>query len=722
MNRPLTAIDFEFNHPSSPGMGLISCSLFLDNKLFNYWLRDPVDMLLLTGHLNEIKYTHTLVGYSIQQAEARCVAAMGLNPNEWQWRDLLAEWQWLRNCDNKYKYGKIIDNAGFPKFTVPPKMRVGKKASQEEIDYAAEVNQEYLDDIKQASVDDSPHGMEVGMEEAGFSMLDCQYFFEAINILQYREAAATKRRVRDGIIIGGSEESIQENRAVITEYNAGDVADLLDLADAITEAMKEAAAEPHLQMYKGELIEPVLDAGKIQLDLGDWCARLAKYGYRGIPLNKDRLQRLLKVIPELTKESKGNWNKDYIDTPIYRMGFSATMLEKRSTPLLKSPYIGGELTADSEMLSRLIGTFAEENHIEWPRTRTGQFDTSAKVIERYATGESIIKQYQRHKNHLSSMKAFTERDGKIDAMGYIGNDWKQRPDFGAYGTQSSRNAAKAKSFCFLGSHWMRILVDPEPGFTLIECDYSGQEVLIGAVLSGDSNLLKTYLSPDVYMTYAQLTGMYPSNMPIPTEEERAKEWFKPYKLTRSIAKTLFLSMQYGAGFKNVAAAVRDATKDSSISDEQGREWVAGFADAYPDYAALVREFKMKYKEQGYRVVLQNGWRMGPDNQSLLSASNVHVQGTGACVLMEACKLCDEAQIPVIATLHDALTFYCPEEYAEGMAAEGSRLMRQAAFNVLGVDHIKIGHPEIVRHGDWWIHSEKAQKAWSRLEKYFADLK
>jgi DNA polymerase I-like protein with 3'-5' exonuclease and polymerase domains len=264
---------------------------------------------------------------------------------------------------------------------------------------------------------------------------------------------------------------------------------------------------------------------------------------------------------------------------------------------------------------------------------------------------------------------------------------------------------------------LRVLVDPRPGKAICELDYGSQEVFIAGSVSGDENMKNAYQSNDVYMFYAQLTGMYPADLPIPTEDQRSEDWFKPHKKTRSIAKTLNLSMQFGAGAKSVAAAVRDATKDTSIPDEQGAEWVAQYREAYSDYTWHSKQLRDLYN-RGISLRLPSGWRMGRDNPSSLSAGNIPVQGPGSDILRVACRLVDEAGLTGVATLHDALTLECDELDCEAVGTKATELMKQAAEIVLGEPGMKVGHPEIVRHGELWLHSERAQAAWAKLSEHF----
>lgn len=709
----LAALDFEYRRPSDPGMGLLSCAIAPEGEpVSTFWLRDPSEVEQLILFLRTLRKTHILVGYEIQLAEARCLAALGLDPNDWQWRDLLAEWRWLRNETNEYKYGRIVkDGRAF--YTVPPVRRIKKRMTEDEVTEAERLNAECIQMLKDESGEEN-----VAMDEAGLSLLDCQYFFEQINLGQYNHAASVKKTIRDQLIVKGTEAEILSRKDDILEYNKADVAELIELAHKMTAEMCKVAERPHVILGNGELTSYDIDVPAVQLSMGDWCARLAKYAYRGIPLDKGRMEIFLRIAPELTKEIKESWNREHPENPLYRVGMGESFLGKRKGMMKRSPYAEAEYTKDAHLLQCLIDDYCKANGIEsWVKTRKGIYATDKKNLSTWASGENLIKQLERHQGQLSNLKAFSANaEGEIEAMRYIGSDWKQRPDFGAHGTQTCRNAHKAKSFIFANAHWMRVLINPEPGMALVEADYSQQEVFIAGALTGDENLIRAYESGDVYLYYAQLTGMYPKDLPIPTEEERNAEWFKPYKKVRQISKAISLSIQYGAGAKSIANAVGNAIKEK-VEPEKGLEWVNEYRETYSDYSRCIDRLREEYSS-GAGITLPNGWRLGNDSPNILSASNLPVQGTGSVILQVACRLLDVKGINIVATMHDAITACCPEEQAEAVAETMKWQMTLAADEVLGRKGMRVGEAEIVRHGDYWIHGEKAERDWPKYRKYF----
>jgi hypothetical protein len=137
----------------------------------------------------------------------------------------------------------------------------------------------------------------------------------------------------------------------------------------------------------------------------------------------------------------------------------------------------------------------------------------------------------------------------------------------------------------------------------------------------------------------------------------------------------------------------------------------------------VSELKSQYK-QGFThgIVLADAWRIGPDDPNLLSIGNFPVQGTGAVILRRACQLCDDAGVKIYATLHDAISITGKVENMEEEIAEAVRCCKQAAEEVLGEDIMQVCNPEIVRHGEPWLHSSDAKDTWNGMaQKYFKEF-
>lgn len=716
----LCAIDFEFNSPTEHHMGLISCALQVEGtEAEGYWLRDPDERAACVARLRDLLAQGViLVSYCCHLAESPCLCALGFDPNAFSHRDLASEWRWLRNRDAAYNFGRCVLD-GLPCISHPPVMPLSKDASDADREAAGHLNRQASEALQARNPD-----RRVVNREIPWGLLDCLYAGKLITTENYRSMAAEKADVRDRIILGGGDP--EPHRERILAYNQADIYLLIKLAHRITGTMVKIAARPHLLVVgtSTSLVTLALeDVHDIQLRLGDWSARMGKYSWRGIPLNLVRLHRLMEMAPTLTVETRDHWVRNNPDDPIYRIGPSGRERQSLSRALSQSPYSQREVFKDMDLTEATFKRFYKTTGLDaskWPRTETGRLDLDKKAIARFASGDNLPKLYERHQKALTTLTTFLPRNERVEALQFIGSDGHQHPDFGPYGTQTGRNAAKAKSFLFAGPKWLRAMVDPPEGHAVIDLDFASQEFWISAVLSDDDAMREAYRSPDVYMSLAQKMGMYPPDLPIPTEAQRGEDWFHPHKKIRAVAKCLVLGMSYGAGAQSIAASIRDVLRDPTITDEQGHEWVAEYRTTFARYSAWVQSLRRHYR-RGDGVMVMNGWRLGPDCTSALSYGNMPVQGTGVCILQRACELLDEAGIIVLAPLHDAVTLLAPAEDAGTLAAKAADLMIQAATDVLGEPGMRVGAPEVIHHGEIWLHGDQGREAWQTFKHHFNGL-
>ena len=722
-------IDFEFCHPNEVGMGLICCSLDAGNGVEEFWLLDGSDTERLKSRLVELGDS-VFVAYNVDMAEGRCFRALGLDPRSFKWDDLMLDWKWLRNGDDRFTYGDVIaSDGGSVSWSVRPVAKLTKRMTKEEQDEAE------ADNARQCALEAARMGCRVTNQVAGLGLLDCEYFFGVIGKDEVLADKETKATIRDGLIVGNRDNPsvLEENRKTIMDYCSSDIHLMRSLDFAMTSAMRSVASEEHLFVLDGEVThckpDTVVDVEQMRLNMGHWAAQLAMYSARGIPLDLGRYGAVKASIPEITLETQLDWNRQHPDNPVYRVGMSSSMLAKRKLMAKHSPYVKFEVTKDSNLISAMIDRYCRDNGISWKKTSSGKYSLDSSYLKEMDDG-SLIHDYRKHNDSLTSLKAMAvQDDGTIKLDNSIDSKGRQHPNFGPYGTKTGRNATKASTFVFLGPKWFRILVDPREGTYLCDLDYHSQEVAIAAALYNDDNKREVYRSADVYMKYAQLAGAYPADLPILTEDQRESEkWFKEehWDRVRKIYKGGFLGMQFGMGGnslqRRVALSLPQEERDR-MDPDFGTKFVDEYHSTFANEFECVSELKSQYK-QGFThgIVLADGWRIGPDDPNLLSIGNFPVQGTGAVILRRACQLCDEAGVKIYATLHDAISITGKLENMEEEIAEAVRCCKQAAEEVLGEDIMQVGNPEIVKHGEPWLHSSDAKDTWNNMaQKYFKEF-
>ena len=96
----------------------------------------------------------------------------------------------------------------------------------------------------------------------------------------------------------------------------------------------------------------------------------------------------------------------------------------------------------------------------------------------------------------------------------VGHDGRNRTSFMPFATKTGRNAPSTTKFVWGVAKWIRRLIEPPPGMALGYLDYSAEEFLIFAVLTGDEVMADAYHASDPYMGVGIALGLA---RPVPPE-------------------------------------------------------------------------------------------------------------------------------------------------------------------------------------------------------------
>ena len=728
MPNKLCLIDFEYRKPADKDMGLVCCCLQVDgDPVERFWLADHSDEKRLVSRLVELA-EHTFVGYAIQMAECRCFYALGLDPRKFKWRDLYSEYKWLANSDDRWQYGKFTLTGAKTEcvYRFKPSMRKQKRMTSEEEDAVKRIQKE------EAEIQTKERGIRATVDKCDQTLLSVEYHYGLLTEADVEADSKVKAETRR-IILSGFR--LDVHKTAILDYCASDIHLLGKLSDAILADMTKVANEPHLMVVKGAIHEirpsELMSVEEIAESMGHWCAQNATYAMRGIPLHPQKLEAVIKSSPELKKELQMGWNLDHPEFPLYRIGSSKKELESFKKLRTKSPYKDVEITLDDDLFASMARQIEKIGEFKWKRTKAGKYAADSDYLKELSgKGESDpIYCLRKHKDAVTALKAMIpDKEGVIKAMTFIGSDYRQRPNYNPYGTKTGRNAPSATSFLFLQPKQFRVMVNPPEGRYICDLDAHSEEVAIAAAVYDDDNKREVYRSADVYMRYAQLAGAYPSDKPILTEDQRSSEkWFveEGWDIVRQAYKGGVLGMQFGMGGKTLRQRVLLSLPKSQrckIDAEWGERFVEEYHNTFNKEFTAVSLLKKLYTDCRMGVILADGWRIGPDEDNILTIGNFPVQGTGAAILRRCCQLCDEAGIQIYATLHDAISITGKSSNKEEDIKKARECFRQAAVDVLGEDLMAVGNPEIVEHGDVWLHSSKARDSWNQMaERHFPEF-
>ena len=104
------------------------------------------------------------------------------------------------------------------------------------------------------------------------------------------------------------------------------------------------------------------------------------------------------------------------------------------------------------------------------------------------------------------------------------------------------------------------------------------------------------------------------------------------------------------------------TNNKAGRDELSRT-LKDFQAAFPDYDNWKHQVASVYNDN-HHLQLSDGWTMFGDNPNQLSVKNFTVQGEGAVILRESVRLCQDAGLVVVATVHDSIVVDIPSDRAE----------------------------------------------------------
>lgn len=441
----LCAIDFEYNRPANPDMGLMAVSICVEgDKPFSTWLyNDEAAKKQLKYWLLDKKDHYTFVAHNVV-AEASCFIALGLEPRDFQWLDTYLEYKQLANHNNDYRYGRYVDKSAFGT-TIRTSRPLFHRTEIIELDEL------FGDDRERAMAKAKAHN--------GDSTVLNQTLENAIlNFLPEVEYDPNTKRDARHLILERKADYSDEEKAQILDYANDDTTYLIPLIN---------------KMLQCEMERTRWDFKKT-LKAAQWRARygchVAKYTMKGIPLHMERLANLEANAEAVLNEAKVQFNQECYPIFIYK----------------KTPD-GWKMAKSTKKTNDMIQYLIDSQNLIWKKTKKGDYSTSTaegEPLQQYEDIHIWLKKFVRVRNLEAVLKGYKQPDLtrhplERDAVfrDYVGDDGRLRAWYGPYGTQTGRNAPGAKAFVFAQAAVMRALVNPPKGRAIFECIAEGTKVL-----------------------------------------------------------------------------------------------------------------------------------------------------------------------------------------------------------------------------------------------------
>jgi len=583
-------LDFEFNGIHDPSLNLVSvAATCYDATVLTYqrffWLYGSNQNEARSFFSHLIREGYVFVSY-VMEAEARGLLSLFKDDKGWlksgKAVDLYLEYRCLLNHHHKYAYGEQYINGRVIK-TSPPPNKWQK--------------QEWTPPDQEAEEDDRHH-------KPSYSLAACCF-----KLLGVKIDTDEKTRVRD-IIIRGDKDEITAARADIEAYNKSDIVYLPQLLRAFQA----------YYLSKGFTTETWLKAA---LKRGDYAIRTARMTALGYPINNDKVTRFTNNVELILKSAAEHCNETSPEVNAFRF-------DKKH-----QRYVATE--------KNIRDWIKEQKTPYWRKTAKGSLSLSKEAFSDWYDSQSggfggAYSRYLKTKQSLNGFLPGASKRGRF--KDFIGSDGRVRPNFGIYGSQSSRSQPGATGFLPLKAHWMRNFLEAPGGRALCGVDYSSVEFLIAAVLSQDDLMMDAYRTGDVYLAFAKATGL----APLAATKET-------HKLVRDMCKALVLGISYDMSARGLAPRLTQIAR-REITEDAAQKYIDLFYQTYSQYWEWKQDVQKQY-EGGY-LELSDGWIMWGDNDNRRSIGNYPVQGMGAVIMREAVALAQDAGLDIIFTLHDAL--------------------------------------------------------------------
>jgi hypothetical protein len=426
----------------------------------------------------------------------------------------------------------------------------------------------------------------------------------------------------------------------------------------------------------------------LDLDQALWRGKYAQadayFQHNGLPVNLNRFRTVeqqsekLKVNIATTIESTHGYGVYVVE--------GAEDRKEKPHPVFKTKNFG-----------QLLNSRGIEVGRSWRATPTG-----APVLEDDYFGDMC-----RVHADLEPLRQCRKSINSLSRFGTVlGHDGYNRAPLWMYGTVTSRNNPKAKSFMLSRPHWVRNLITPREDMAVIACDVTGAEDWLAAGFSGDPELMRIYSSgADSYLEFAAVTGAVPPG----TRRDKAN---RELENTRAMHKTAKLAIQYGVGPDTLAQYL-------GVRPWKAKQIINAHKESYGVYWQWVEDQARIAEERRY-VETDFGWQQSTEQMSQRSIMNFPQQAGCAELLRCACNLLVDAGWghALAAPHHDALYMHCEAERAEACKETVEQAFIEAGQIIMGLPEFPLRvHTTITCYPDHYRDAD-GQEIWDIVCRYF----
>ena len=555
--------------------------------------------------------------------------------------------------------------------------------------------------------------------------------------------SAHKEAMRELCITGNVEGNEDQIMAYCEEDTRHLIPALFNLEDRLNRRLALDVTMPVNCRHRGDRSTPV---ASLILELMESLKAFTTISHRGIPVNGDRLRAVRngarivrdKQIREFVEKYPGTW--DFVtpstksldkviseeerldatkDTPFEAImeDFKKLIESKsiRTQAILCGQYAewyecnvkgcgGSWKRNDKECRQFLLADLKSRGLLDsFPLTDTGKLSLSKDALK-----DTFGKQtgtfggdFRVLMNKITCYNGILA-DGKSDWLAaYDENDGLMRyRTLNPFSTVTWRCApSPSNGWVFGWDKSLYCVIEPQDGKWLVELDFSSEETFIQAQVFDDQAYRDLYASKDIYLYTGVLTGMIPRE----DFDSMSKDDLKTkYKKQRDLLKTFTLAIGYGAGNKTLAGK-------TGLPLSEVEKFRKNYDKAFSRTMYVRNELKNRMESGRLKCLwLANGLCATLNRHKVKTSFNAPlnfpIQGTGSVILAKVARDFEREGIRTIATIHDAVVFEVDEGDMETIK-KARDLMKNAADYVLNVQEgeegMKVGEPEIIKHGEVW---------------------
>lgn len=308
-----------------------------------------------------------------------------------------------------------------------------------------------------------------------------------------------------------------------------------------------------------------------------------------------------------------------------------------------------------------------------PKTKTGQYSTSEKVLDRYAA-HPVINDMLEYRQLTKLQNTYLDALPELvhPATGKVHTSFNQAVAATGRLSSSNPNLQNIPIRTEIGRKIRRAFVPSKEDFLILSADYSQIELRIMAHLSGDETMMQSFRQQrDIHRSTAALIFDIPENEV--TSDHRRK------------AKEINFGIIYGMSRYGLAARLH-------ISVDEAQEFIIDYMATYPGIAAFMKEAVEKARSLGYVETMLHRRRYLPEIKSSnrqirefaeRTAINTPIQGSAADLIKKAMidvrkyMLEQKTEAAMLLQVHDELVFEVRQDVLNDFSAALKEIMENA---------------------------------------------